>query len=164
MVGRNGRVMSGQVGLCRLKSGEVGRKNFLRPFFAVTVLHQFFRFRRRLPVLAAPPRLSHRRRIHAGRLTVGSGCPVWTLKVGLSRVRAGSIPLPRPMRLTSPTLPRCLCWVPGRLQSRKGLPRLQNPCQRETWLDNDETLSLVPCHMPEHCHYITVLDAIALPI
>ena len=155
------------VGSCRVMSAKIGRsrvKNFSPALFAVTVLHQFFRFRSRIPVLAAPPRLSHRRRPHAGRLAVGSACPVWTLKVGLCRVRAGSFPLPGPMRLTSRTLPRCLCWVPGRLQSWKGLHRLHNPCQRESWLDDDETLSSVPIHMPEHCHYIIVLDAIALPI
>ena len=49
------RVKSGQVGSSRYKSGQSGRYFFLA-IVVVTLLHRFFRFRRRFLVLAASPR------------------------------------------------------------------------------------------------------------
>lgn len=43
----------------------------------------------------------------------------------------------------------------------RALPRIQIPCQRESWLD-DSTLSVVPIHILAQGYYITVFDAIAL--
>ena len=40
------------------------------------------------------------------------------------------------------------------------LPRLQIPCQRESWLD-DSTLSVMPIRILARGYYITVFDAIA---
>ena len=53
---------------------------------------------------------------------LGAGRRGWTLKVGLCRVRAGSIPFPGLMRLASRTFPFCLGWVPGGYPSWKGFP------------------------------------------
>ena len=69
------RVKSGNVGLSRLKSGKVGRFFFLPDLVVVTVLHQFFRFESRFPVLAGSLQMlnhcSNRRLTHAGFLAAG---------------------------------------------------------------------------------------------
>ena len=50
----------------------------------------------------------------------GAWCRVWTVRVGLSRIRADSFPCFGLLRLSSSTIPRCLCWVLGSLQACKG--------------------------------------------
>ena len=93
MAGRFGRFMSGEVGLCRVKSGEVGRKIFLPALFAVTVLHQFLRVWSLFPVLASSLRCSStaltddRLMPHSWRW--GAGRRVRSGRVGKSRVRSG---------------------------------------------------------------------------
>ena len=108
MAGRFGRFMSGQVGLCRVKSGEVGRKIFLPALFAVTVLHQFLRVWSLFPVLASALRCSStaltddRLMPHSWRWGQGVGSGRAGLgKDGSGRVRAGSFPFSGLWRLTS---------------------------------------------------------------
>ena len=126
MLGRVGRFMSGKVGLCRIMSGEVGREIFPPAFLAVTVLHQFFRFRIMFPVPAGSLRYSSTTLTDDRHMPAswrwGAGRRVRLHKVGLCRVRAGSIPFPGLLRLTSSTFPRCLCWVLGSHQSWKRFP------------------------------------------
>ena len=108
MAGRFGRFMSGQVGLCRIMSGEVGRKIFFPALFAVTVLHQFLRVWSLFPVLASALRCSStaltadRLMPHSWRWGQGVGSGRAGLgKVGSGRVRAGSFPFSGLWRLTS---------------------------------------------------------------
>ena len=124
----------------------------------VTLLHQFFRFRSRLPVLATSPQLSHRRQTHAGRLAVGVGVSCPDAK---GRVRVGSLPF-----LDFRVLPRTRYlavfvgyWAVTSLG--RVLPRHQIPCQRESGLDAS-TLSVMPIRILAQGYYITVFDAIAL--
>ena len=109
-------------------SGDI----FFLALVFVTFLHQFFRFRGRFPVLATSPRLSQTPDTRRSSGGWGAGRRVWTLKVGLSRVRAGSF-----LFLVS------CAWLRTRFLAvfvglwavcslARALLRLQIPCQRET--------------------------------
>ena len=122
--GRVGRFMSGQVGLCRLKSGEVGRINFSGLFCRYGFASVF-------SFLAPPPGTGKVSTTHSdARLTPTA----WRLRgqsvvsgrfmsgqIGLCRVRTGNVGSGRVailyfglMRLTARRLARRLCWVMGR--------------------------------------------------
>jgi len=119
MVGRVGRFVSGQVGLCRVKSGEVGRKKFLRPFLPLRFCIKFFVSGADSCIDSLTVTLSQTpdsRRSSDGWV---AGCRDWPPKVETCRERAGSIPLPGLLHLISRTFPRCLGWVLGSSKSRK---------------------------------------------
>ena len=90
------RVMSGHVGSSRLKSGKVGRNFFLPVLVFVTLLHQFFLFESRFPVLAGSLRCSSTALTDDRLMPIcwrrGAVRRVWKGHVGLGRVRAGSFP------------------------------------------------------------------------
>ena len=92
--------MSGKVGSSRLKSGKVGRYFFLPVLVVVTVLHQFFGFESRFPVLADSLRCSSTALTDDRLIPVcwrrGSASgPEGSCRVrsGVGRVRAGSFPI-----------------------------------------------------------------------
>ena len=74
---------------------------------------------------------------------------------------------PRILRWVSNAYPRCLCCVLGRqaLGSQRsclGPLSQSDSLQRESWLDDDSTLSVLPFLIRPRLYYITVFDAIAL--
>ena len=108
--------MSGKVGLSRLKSGKVGRNFFLPVPVVVTLLHQFFGFDSRFPVLAGSLRCSSTALTDDGHMPV---CRRWGQCVGSGRVMSvhvggrsgqnGQFSYFGLWRLHSYTFPRCLC-------------------------------------------------------
>lgn len=140
---------------------------FFRPLFSLricislSVSGSFSRFQQ-------PRHDSHGRQTHAGQLAVGgAGCCFRTLKVALSRVKAGRLPVFGLLRMASHRIPCCLCCamgkqVMGSLQSCHGPPRPSDSlCQRASWLGDDSTLSAMPIEISAPSHYLTVFDAIA---
>lgn len=83
-------------------------------------------------------------------------------QVGLSRVRAGSIPCFGLLRLTSSMIARCLCWVLGSIQSGRGPPSQSDSLPEGVWYEDDDMLSKMPSHISAQCFCITDSDAIAL--
>lgn len=116
-----GRVLAGMAEIAE-KSGKSGRIFFSAPF-VFTLLHQFLRFWRQIPVLATFLRLpiSTDSRLSAGGWVLG----VASCLDHQGRVRSGSngqFSLSRTLRLISHTFPRCPGWVLGSCQSWKGCP------------------------------------------
>ena len=151
------------------KSGKSGLKNFCPALVVVAPLHQLLRVWILFPVLASSLRCSSTIITDDRLIPVdwrwGTWCRVWTVRVGLSRARlgqSGQFPCYWSLRLTLSTIHWCLCWVLGSYQSWMGLPRLQNPRKRESWLGENSTLSVLPFEMSASSYYITALDAIAL--
>ena len=76
--------MSGQVGISRVKAGDI----FFGPFFVVTLLHQFFRFWSLFPVLASSLRLTQTPDSLRSSGGWGAECRVWTVNVGSGRSKS----------------------------------------------------------------------------
>lgn len=91
-MGQKSRVMSGHVGLCRAKSGEVGCFKFCSANFNGGILHRFDRFRGRFPVPVASLRASRRQK-HVDYRVFGVpvvvNWRVWSIHVGSGRQMSG---------------------------------------------------------------------------
>lgn len=129
----------------------------------VTLLHQFLRRWRHFPVLTGTPRLSTAADSWRSTGGWGAGCRFRRLRVALGRVRAGRLPVFGLLRMASHRIPCRLCCAMGSLQSCHGpLWPSDSQCQRESWLGENSTLSLMPIEISAPSHYLTALDAIAL--
>jgi len=154
--GISSRVKSGFVGFCRAYS-------LFWLSFVVTLLHQFLRMWRHFPILTGTPRLSTAADSWRSTGGWGAGSRFRTLKVALSRVRAGRLPVFGLVRMASHRIPCCLCCAMCSLQSCYGpLWPSDSQCQRESWLGDNSTLSIMPIEIPAPSYYVTAPDAIAL--
>ncbi len=163
--------MSGQVGISRVKAGDIFFWQLLSLRFcigfSVSGVDSWFW----QPLHDTHPRLSQTPDSSRSAGGWGAGCRVRTLQVGLSRAEAGSFPILY--------MDFCVClrarslavsvglWV-DRLYAvyslARVLPRLQIPSPWASWLHDDDTLSAVPIRISVQGYYITVFDAIALAV
>ena len=117
--------MSGQVGISRVKAGDI----FFWPFFVITFLHQFYRIWSLFPVLASSLRLTQ---TPDSRRSLGgweAECRVWTVNVESGRSKSIQVDPGRVVFfflafvwLGLRAFARCLCWVMGSSQACKGPP------------------------------------------
>ena len=151
------RVKSGQVGIRRVKAGDI----FFGSIFVVTLLHQFYRIWSLFPVLASSLRLTQTPDSRRSPGGWGAECRVWTVNVGSEQAVFLLLDLCAWLRARFPAIFVGL-WAVCSLAA--ALLRLQIPCQRETWLHDDDTLSIMPIRISAQGYYITVFDAFALDL
>ena len=145
--------------------GKVGQKRviFFLVLAVVMLLHQFLCMWRHFPVLTGTPRLSTAPDSRRSAGGWGAGCRFRRLRVALSRVRAGRLPVFGLVRMASHRIPCCPCCAMCSLQSCHGPPwPADSLCQRESWLGENSTFSVMPIEISAPSYYITAFDAIAL--
>ena len=151
-------------------SGKVGQKraNFFLALVVVTLMHQFFRSSSRFPVLATATRFSQTPDTRRSAGDRESRATRLDTPGREGSCQDGRILLfPGLLRWATNAYPRSLCRVPGRqfmgsqLSCRCRLS-MSDSLQRESWHDDDSTLSVLAFHIWPRFYYITVFDVFAL--